>query len=77
MLGYSHIDREVPMSITDEEWNELNALKRAINFNPASVHWDKMEKFTELLVKSWSSESNESSQVNRVNNDYINSRTKQ
>ncbi len=64
------------MSITDEEWNELNALKRAINLNPASVHWDKMEKFTELLVKSWSVESVESSQVNAIQNEHINSRTK-
>lgn len=64
------------MSITDEEWNELNALKRAINLNPASVHWDKMEKFTELLVKSWSVESAESSQANAIQNEHINSRTK-
>lgn len=41
------------MSISDEDWNELNALKKAINLYPASVHWDQMEKFTELLVKSW------------------------
>jgi hypothetical protein len=39
--------------MTKEEWNELVALKNAINYNPASVHPDKMEKFTELLVKSW------------------------
>lgn len=39
--------------LTDEEWDELVALKRAININPASVHPDKMELFTELLVKSW------------------------
>lgn len=40
-------------NMTKEEWNELQALKNAINWNPASVHPDKMEKFTELLVKSW------------------------
>lgn len=39
--------------LTDEEWNEMNALKRAINMNPASVHPDKMEIFTQLLVRSW------------------------
>jgi len=27
-------------------------LKKAINTNPAAVHPDKMEKFTELLVRS-------------------------
>ena len=39
-------------NLTDEEWNELVALKVAINENPATVHPNKMEKFTELLVRS-------------------------
>jgi hypothetical protein len=39
--------------LTDEEWKELVALKQAINQNPASVHPEKMELFTELLVRSW------------------------
>jgi len=38
--------------LTDEEWNELVALKNAINQNPASVHPEKMELFTDLLVRS-------------------------
>jgi hypothetical protein len=38
--------------LTTEEWDELVALKKAINTNPAAVHPDKMEKFTELLVRS-------------------------
>lgn len=38
--------------ITEDEWNELAALKSAININPASVHPNKMEKFTELFVKT-------------------------
>ncbi len=38
--------------MSQEEWNELIALKDAINYNPASVHYDKMERFTELMVKS-------------------------
>jgi len=42
-------------SLTDKEWNELVALKNAINDNPASVCAEKMEKFTELLVRSWES----------------------
>jgi hypothetical protein len=39
--------------LTDDEWKELVALKKAINQNPASVHPEKMELFTELLVRSW------------------------
>lgn len=39
--------------LSDDEWNEMVALKNAINLHPASVHPDKMEKFTELLVRSW------------------------
>jgi hypothetical protein len=39
--------------LTDSEWKELVALKEAINENPASVHPEKMELFTELLVRSW------------------------
>jgi hypothetical protein len=38
--------------MTQEEWDELTALKDAINYNPASVHYDRMERFTELMVKS-------------------------
>ena len=38
--------------LTSEEWNELVALKDAINTNPASVSYEKMEKFTELMVRS-------------------------
>lgn len=55
MLGYSHtFYGETPMQeMTQEEWNELVALKNAINYNPAAVHPDKMELFTQLLVKSW------------------------
>jgi hypothetical protein len=39
--------------LTDAEWKELVALKEAINQNPAAVHPEKMELFTELLVRSW------------------------
>jgi len=40
------------MDLTQEEWNELVDLKKAINQYPASVHPDKMERFTELLVRT-------------------------
>jgi len=53
MLGLQHTYMETPMELTTEEWNELVALKEAINYNPASVHPMKMELFTELLVRSW------------------------
>jgi hypothetical protein len=39
--------------LTNEEWGEMDAIRRAIKDNPASVHPEKMEKFTELLVRSW------------------------
>jgi len=39
-------------NLTTEEWNELVALKDAINYDPASVHFEKMERFTELMVRS-------------------------
>jgi hypothetical protein len=39
-------------NLTSEEWEELVALKNAINTDPASVHYQKMEKFAELMVRS-------------------------
>jgi hypothetical protein len=39
-------------TLSQEEWDELVALKNAINVNPAAVHPEKMELFTELLVRS-------------------------
>lgn len=39
-------------NLTQEEWNELVALKNAINDAPNTVAPHKMEKFTELLVRS-------------------------
>lgn len=38
--------------LTTEEWYELNVLKEAITYNPATVTPEKQEKFTELLVRS-------------------------
>jgi hypothetical protein len=42
----------VNMDLTTEEWQELCVLKNAINYDPATVHYEKMERFTELMVKS-------------------------
>jgi hypothetical protein len=41
-----------PADLTTEEWNELVALKEAINYSPHTVSPEKMEKFTELMVRS-------------------------
>ena len=38
--------------LTDDEMNEMFALKSVINQAPHSVHPDKMEVFTEYLVRS-------------------------
>jgi len=38
--------------LSKEEWNELDALRKAINYNPSQVCPEKMEKFTELFVRS-------------------------
>lgn len=41
-----------PKNLTKEEWNELVALKDAITYAPQTVSAEKMEKFTELMVRS-------------------------
>ena len=38
--------------LTTAERNEMEVLKEAISFNPASVHFMKMERFTELFTRS-------------------------
>jgi hypothetical protein len=40
------------MSLTNEEWDEMDILRQAINDYPAAVHPNKMERFTELFVRS-------------------------
>lgn len=62
MLGYEHNHGSKLMTLpskgntklTDEEYQELDALRKAINVNPASVHPEKQERFTELFVRSLS-----------------------
>ena len=41
-----------PETLTQDEWNELVALKNAITYAPQTVSAEKMEKFTELMVRS-------------------------
>jgi hypothetical protein len=38
--------------LSNDEWNELVALKNVINQNPAAVHPEKMELFTALFVRT-------------------------
>jgi hypothetical protein len=38
--------------LSKEEWDEMSALKLAINDYPASVIPEKQERFTELYVRS-------------------------
>ena len=38
--------------LTQEEWNELIALKEAITYAPQTVSTQKMEKFAELMVRT-------------------------
>ena len=38
--------------LTQEEWNELVALKEAITYAPQTVSAEKMEKFAELMVRT-------------------------
>jgi len=38
--------------LTEAEWEEMSALKNAINDGPNTVHPDKMEQFTAYLVRS-------------------------
>ena len=39
-------------NLTDEEFNEMTALKNVINQQPSAVVPEKMEQFTEYLVRS-------------------------
>ena len=38
--------------LTQDEFNEMVALKNAINHDISQVHYKKMEEFTEYLVRS-------------------------
>ena len=38
--------------LNDEEWNEMNALRKVMNQRPQALVPEKMEKFTEYMVRS-------------------------
>ena len=48
-------------TLTPEELNELNALRKAITLHPASVHSDRMERFADLMVRCLDTEDTKSS----------------
>ena len=43
---------QIRTTMTQDEWDEMKVLKDAITNYPASVHPEKMERFTELMVQS-------------------------
>lgn len=63
-MTFSKSDKVESKGLTQDEWDELFALKRAINDNPAAVHPEKMELFTQLLVRSWEIECDENTPNN-------------
>ena len=60
MLGYENnlgsksmtLPSKGNANLTDEEFKEMTALKNVINQRPAAVVPEKMEEFTEYLVRS-------------------------
>jgi hypothetical protein len=42
----------LPPDLSPEEWEEARALLKAISDNPATVVSSKMEKFSELFVRT-------------------------
>lgn len=48
-MTYSRINKQ---QLNKNEWDEMVALKNAINYNPATVNPDKQEEFTAYLVQS-------------------------
>lgn len=39
-------------NLTDKEWNEMIAIKNAIDYDISQVHPKKMEEFTEYFVRT-------------------------
>ena len=44
--------KTIAKTLTPDEWEELVALKEAITYHPHSVSAEKMELFSELMVRS-------------------------
>jgi hypothetical protein len=52
LMSQAQLDEFFSEEISDNEWHEMHAIKKAINDHPASVHPGKMERFTELFVQT-------------------------
>lgn len=50
LLEQQKVTHDRPLS--DSEWNEMDALRRAIKDGPPSVAFHKMERFSELFVRT-------------------------
>lgn len=61
--GFSELEN----ALTPEEEQELIALKKAINEGVSSVHFMKMERFTELFVKTISGKGEDGSFLEPTN----------
>jgi len=48
-MTYARINKH---QLNKNEWDEMIALKNAINYNPATVNPEKQEEFTAYLVQS-------------------------
>ena len=56
----THMPPDRCSSLTHEELEELNALRKAISEHPASVHTNKMERFADLMVRCLDANDNKS-----------------
>lgn len=52
LMTTEQLDAFYGEGISDAEWHEMDAIRKAINDHPASVHPDKMERFSELFVQT-------------------------
>lgn len=52
LMTAEQLDSYFGDGISDAEWHEMNAIRKAINDHPASVHPDKMQRFSELFVQT-------------------------
>lgn len=51
-MTYSQEKEKLKNELSQSEWEEMAALKQAINDRPQSVVPEKMEEFTAYLVRS-------------------------
>lgn len=52
LMSSDQLESYLSDGISDAEWHEMNAIRKAINDHPASVHPEKMERFSQLFVQT-------------------------